>query len=209
MNARTIAAYFGRRSGEDSLTARKPSAEAELAHEAQKHKVEVERSSGSWRDLGDPTRDFDLNPVRRARWGAHGRTSELQPERSGRDSRTGQKWDTLISRLEVLAQYDSNLEPIVKSAVQIQHLTDTEPGSSSTPVGGFRVLKSGCVREATGSAGAALTKALTFDHYSGLKAARRVFAPIQNSYGNSRVGWRQWRTCSSSGLRTCKRNGNG
>jgi len=30
------------------------------------------------------------------------------------------------SRLEVLAQYDSNLEPIVKSAVQIQrHLTDT------------------------------------------------------------------------------------
>jgi len=30
----------------------KPSAEA--AHEAQKHKVEVERSSGSWRDAGDP-----------------------------------------------------------------------------------------------------------------------------------------------------------
>ena len=40
--------------------------------------------------------------------------------------RTGQKWDTLISRLEVLAQYDSNLEPTVKSALQIQRLYLTD-----------------------------------------------------------------------------------
>jgi len=56
---------------------------------------------------------------------AHAKLAELlKPGGVDATQRTGQKWDTLISRLEVLAQYDSNLEPIVKSAVQIQLVSD-------------------------------------------------------------------------------------
>ncbi|MBD2309396.1 hypothetical protein H6G17_28490 [Chroococcidiopsis sp. FACHB-1243] len=43
---------------------------------------------------------------------------------SGADatSRTGQKWDTLIARLQVLMQYDPDLEPLVDRARQLSQL---------------------------------------------------------------------------------------
>ncbi|MBD2305673.1 hypothetical protein H6G17_09105 [Chroococcidiopsis sp. FACHB-1243] len=43
---------------------------------------------------------------------------------SGADatSRTGQKWDTLIARLQVLMQYDCDLEPVVERARQLGQL---------------------------------------------------------------------------------------
>lgn len=43
---------------------------------------------------------------------------------SGADatSRTGQKWDTLIARLQVLMQYDRDLEPLVERARQLGQL---------------------------------------------------------------------------------------
>jgi len=88
-------------------------------------------------------------------------------------------------------------------------VSDPEPGSS-TPVGGFVMLKERLRQEATGSGNAYQSADFRLRLLWLNQAARRDRpAPIQNSYGNSRVGWRQWRTCSSSGLRTCKRNGNG
>lgn len=114
----------------------------------------------------------------RSRDEAHGKLAELLESfsLSGVDAtqRTGQKWDTLTSRLEVLTQYDSNLEPIVKSALRIQHLFLTEtPNLEEVQrlLEDFRVmLKERLRQDAAGSTGAAmLTKALTFDSdYSGL-----------------------------------------
>ncbi|URD53735.1 hypothetical protein [Chroococcidiopsis sp. CCNUC1] len=47
---------------------------------------------------------------------------------SGADatSRTGQKWDTLIARLQVLMQYDRDLEPIVERARQLGNSTRSD-----------------------------------------------------------------------------------
>lgn len=88
----------------------------------------------------------------------------------GKDAtpRKGQKWETLIARLEVLAQYDPNLEPIVNSARQLQHLYLTDPANAEAVqqlLEDFRAMLKERVRQqdSTGSGLASLTKALALD----------------------------------------------
>lgn len=83
-------------------------------------------------------------------------------------SRTGQKWETLISRLEVLVQYDPNLEPIIENARQLMHLylTDT-PNLEQVQqkLEDFRAILKERVRQQDSSieGQAQLTKALALD----------------------------------------------
>lgn len=82
--------------------------------------------------------------------------------------RTGQKWETLISRLEVLTQYDSNLEPIVDKAKQLGQLYLTDSPNLETVqvlLDDFRAMLKDRVQQqdsiATGINN--LTKALALD----------------------------------------------
>lgn len=94
---------------------------------------------------------------------------------SGEDAtqRTGQKWTTLQNRLEVLAQYDPNLEPIVQRTGQIQSLLLSDNPNLNevqTLMDDFRVmLKERVKKESNGAGVAQLAKALAFDaEYSDL-----------------------------------------
>ena len=83
-------------------------------------------------------------------------------------SRTGQRWETLISRLEVLEGYDSSLEPIIQSARKLQelYLTDAPPLEALQQVLlDFRVMLKERVQQqdSTGEGLANLTKALALD----------------------------------------------
>ena len=157
--------------------------EAELVHEAQKRSSEVEREKLRLLARAQETLQQTListlyDAQIRSRDEAHAKLASLLesfniagPEATGR---TGQKWDTLISRLEVLTTYDPNLEPLVNSAKQIQslYLAPTPNLEEVQQVmEDFRaMLKERLRQDAAGSSGAQmLTKALTFDSdYSGL-----------------------------------------
>ncbi len=82
-------------------------------------------------------------------------------------SRTGQKWATLQSRLEVLSQYDPKLEPIVQQTSQIQSLLLSDNPNLDevqTLMENFRSMLKERLKQDSSSAGAAqLAKALAFD----------------------------------------------
>lgn len=83
-------------------------------------------------------------------------------------SRTGQKWETLISRLQVLAQYDPNLEPITLKARQLQNLYLAESPNLETvqvSIDDFRAMLKERIQQqdSTGAGIANLTKALALD----------------------------------------------
>jgi len=83
-------------------------------------------------------------------------------------SRTGQKWETLISRLQILAQYDSNLELIIEKARQLGQLYLAEyPNLEAVQnlLEDFRaMLKDRVQQQDSNGAGIAnLTKALALD----------------------------------------------
>lgn len=151
--------------------------EAELAQQqAAQEAVEVERQKLRVLQRSQETLQQTLLSTLydvqvRSRDEAHSKLAQLLESFSldGPDatSRTGQKWDTLISRLEVLAQYDPNLEPIVKSAGQIQRLYLSEKPNLETVqrlLEDFRAfLKERVSQDATGAGSANLTKALALD----------------------------------------------
>lgn len=104
---------------------------AQLAHSAQERMESVEREklrllARSQETLQQTLISTLYDAQTKSQDEAHGKLAELLSSFSttGADAtpRKGQKWDTLISRLEVLAQYDPNLEPIVQKAVQLQQL---------------------------------------------------------------------------------------
>ncbi len=156
--------------------------EAELAHAAEKPSSELEREklrllARSQETLQQTLLSTLYDAQTRSRDEAHGKLASLLESftLSGADptQRTGQKWDTLISRLEVLAQYDENLEPVVKGAVQIQQLYLAEtPNLDEVQrnLEDFRaMLKERLSQDPTGSGSTLLTKALAFDsNYSDL-----------------------------------------
>jgi hypothetical protein len=83
-------------------------------------------------------------------------------------SRTGQKWETLISRLQVLAQYDSNLKPIIEKAEQLGQLYLTDSlnlEAVQNLLEDFRAMLKDRVQQqdSTGAGIANLTKALALD----------------------------------------------
>lgn len=83
-------------------------------------------------------------------------------------TRTGRKWDTLISRLQVLMQYDPDLEPLVQRARQLQHLyLDNTPSLEAMQqhLKDFRImLKERVQQQHSSKEGLAnLTKALALD----------------------------------------------
>jgi hypothetical protein len=82
--------------------------------------------------------------------------------------RTGQKWTTIIDRLQVLTQYENNLQPFVEKAQQLQQLyLERSPNLEilSQHLEDFRLmLKERVKQQHSNSAGLAdLTKALALD----------------------------------------------
>lgn len=89
---------------------------------------------------------------------------------SGADatSRTGQKWETLIARLQVLMQYDRDLEPIVERARQLGQLylsDNPDLDRVQQHLEDFRAMLKQRVQQknSTGEGLANLTKALALD----------------------------------------------
>lgn len=82
-------------------------------------------------------------------------------------SRTEQKWDTLTQRLEVLAQYDKTLLPLIDKAKLLQDIyLDPSPNLSllAAELDDFRRLLKNRAKEQNNSGGLAdLTKALALD----------------------------------------------
>lgn len=97
-------------------------------------------------------------------------------------SRTGQKWETLISRLQVLTQYDPNLEAVVSKAHQLGQLYLTDSPNLETVqvlLDDFRAMLKERIQQqdSTGAGIANLTKALALDAgYSELLEQLEVIA---------------------------------
>lgn len=83
-------------------------------------------------------------------------------------SRTEQKWNTLINRLEVLAQYDSSLEQIIVKTRQLSQLYKSNTFNIESVqylLEDFRAMlkQRVCCRDSSGEGLATLTKALALD----------------------------------------------
>ena len=113
----------------------------------------------------------------RSRDEAYGKLAELLESFAISDreatQRTGQKWQTLQQRLQVLADYDPDLEPIVQRTGQIQSLLlSSNPNLNEVQglMDEFReLLKQRLKKDSSGTGAAQLAKALAFDaEYSDL-----------------------------------------
>ena len=149
----------------------------QLAHSAQERMESVEREklrllARSQETLQQTLISTLYDARTKSQDEAHGKLAELLSSFSttGADAtpRKGQKWDTLISRLSVLAQYDPNLEPIVQKAVQLQQLYLADSPDLETIqflMEDFRAMLKQRVtqQEAIGVGVVNLTKALALD----------------------------------------------